>query len=98
MLGIHISQTISPPITEVRQGPSVHRITDIECPEVEGTHNHHQVQLMAPHRTTQKSNPMTKSIVQTPLELQCHRAMATALSSLFHVHHPLVQNLSLTPT
>ena len=34
---------------------SSHRIT--EYPEMKGTHKDHQVQLLAPHRTTQKSRP-----------------------------------------
>ena len=40
---------------------------------------------------------MSDSTVQTLLELQQLRAVPTALGSLLHAHHPLVQNLSLFP-
>ena len=36
----------------------------VEYFELEGTHKDHQVQLLALHRTTQKSNPMSESTVQ----------------------------------
>ena len=37
--------------------------------ESEETHEDHQLQLLAPHRTTQKSNPVSESVVQMLLEL-----------------------------
>lgn len=43
-----------------------HRI--IDYPKLEGTHKDHRVQLLAPHRTTQKSNSMCESAVQILLE------------------------------
>uniref|UniRef100_A0A493TGN0 Glutamate receptor interacting protein 1 n=1 Tax=Anas platyrhynchos platyrhynchos TaxID=8840 RepID=A0A493TGN0_ANAPP len=45
-----------------------HRITGY--PELEGTHKDHQVQLLAPHRSTKNSDHMTKCTVQTLLKLQ----------------------------
>lgn len=54
--------------------------------------------IVAPQRTTQSSNPTSDSIVLTLLELQQLRAMPAALKSLFHAHHPLMKNLSLTPS
>ena len=39
----------------------------IEYPEFEGAHNDHQVQLLAPHRTTPNSNPVSESTVQVSL-------------------------------
>ena len=42
----------------------------IENPKLEGTHKDNWVQLLAPHRTTQKLDHITKSIFQTLLELQ----------------------------
>lgn len=47
---------------------TIHRI--IECPELEGAHKGHQVQLLAPHGSTQKSHQMFESIVRTLPELQ----------------------------
>ena len=44
-----------------------------------------------------KLNLLSQSVVQMFLELQHLRAVTTALASLFHAHHLLVQNLSLTP-
>ena len=58
-----------------------HRIT--EQPKLEGTHKDHWVQLLAPHRTTQKSNYLSESSVQMLLELQQLGAMPTALGRLF---------------
>ena len=46
----------------------------------------------------QNPNPMSESTVQILLELQQLRAVPTALGSLFHAHHALVQNLSLAPS
>lgn len=43
----------------------------------------HQVQLLAPHRTTQISNFISESIVQMLLELCRLDAMPTALGNLF---------------
>jgi len=40
---------------------------------------------------------MSESTVPVLLELQQLGAVITALGSLFHAHHPLMQNLSLTP-
>jgi len=51
----------------------VHRIT--ENPKWEGIHKDHWVQLLPPHRTTQKSGRMSKCAVQMLHELcqaQCH--------------------------
>jgi len=55
----------------------------IEYPELEGTLNH-QVQIVAWHRTTQKSDHMAEIVVQTLLELQQLGAMTATLRSLFH--------------
>lgn len=52
----------------------------------EGTHRGCQVQLLAPYSTTQKSDCLSESTVQTPLGLwhaQCHN------------HHPLKPQSSL---
>jgi len=43
----------------------------------------HEVQLWAPQRTTQNSNPVLESIVQMLLELQQVGAMTTAPRRLF---------------
>ena len=67
----------------------------IEFPEVEETHKDHQVQLSAPHYTTQNPNPMSERFVQTPLELWQLGAMPTALGK--PVPCPLGQSLSLNP-
>ena len=72
--------------------------TIIEYLELEGTIRIiESVHLLAPHRTTQKSDHMSESIVQMLLELRQLCAMTTVLSSPFHAHHPLVKNLLLTP-
>ena len=55
----------------------------IEYPKLEGTHKAHRAQPLAPHRSTQKSDHMTESVVQMLLELQQLVAMTTALRSLF---------------
>lgn len=47
-------------------------------------HEDHQIQLLASHRTTQKSKPMSESIIQMFLKLQ----QPGALRSLFHAHTP----------
>lgn len=53
-----------------------------EYPEWEGTHEEHRVQLLAPHRTTQKPNPMSESGVQTLFSLQDRLgAVPTALGA-----------------
>jgi len=57
-----------------------------------------QVQLPAPHGTTQNSNPMFESSAQMPFELQQVGAVPTALGSPFHAHRPLVQPHSQTPS
>ena len=49
------------------------------------------------HRDFPKSNPMPESTDQMFLELLQLSVMSSALGSLFHVHHPLVQTLPLTP-
>lgn len=41
----------------------------IEHPKLERTHTIHWVRLLTPHPTTQKSDHMSKSVVQTHLEL-----------------------------
>jgi len=58
-----------------------HRI--ILYPVLETTHIHHWVQLLAPYRTTQNSNPVSESTVQTLLELRQFGAMPTAPGRLF---------------
>lgn len=60
------------------------------------THVYHRVQLLAPHRTIQKSNLMSESTIQTPLELRQLRTMPTALGSLFLAHPPLVKSQFIT--
>jgi len=65
---------------------------------LDGTHKVHQVQIPALHSTTQNSDHMSESGVQTLLELQQLNAVPTALGSPFHAHSPLVQPLSLTPS
>lgn len=73
-----------------------HTIT--EYLELEGTIRIiESVHLLAPQRTTQKSDHMSESIIQVLLELWQLRDVTTALGSLFHAHHPLVKNLFLTP-
>ena len=65
-----------------------HRIT--KSPEVERTHRDYQVQILAP------GPPETKSCVWE----QCPNAPWTPCPvswNLFCAHHPLAQNLSLTP-
>jgi len=42
-----------------------------------------------------EGTPMSENIVQMLLELQQLGARPTALQSLFHAHHPLVQSLFL---
>lgn len=47
----------------------------MEYPKLEKTHKDHWVHLLAPHRTSQNTNPMSESIVQAFPELwqaQCH--------------------------
>ena len=65
-------------------------------PNLEGTPKDHGVQLLAPHSTTQNSNYISESTVQMLFELQQISATTTALGSLFHIPHPLVNNLFLT--
>lgn len=45
---------------------SNHRITDLD---LEGTHQNHLLQLLAPHITIQNSNPTSESVVQTLPEI-----------------------------
>lgn len=56
-------------------------LTITESPELEGTHKDRWVQLLARHRNTPKSDPMSESTVQTHLELQ--QARGHALGSPF---------------
>ena len=52
----------------------------IEHREVEGTHKDHQVQHLALHRTTQKSNCVSERDVQTFLELwSCEKDLEVTL-------------------
>lgn len=71
----------------------------IEHPELEGTHADHQAQLLSPYKTTQNSNPTSKSNVQMLLEFQQCEAMTTALGIVFQgpATRPLfpVSNLSM---
>ena len=64
-----------------------------EHPKLEGANKDHGVQLLAPHRITQKSDFMSESVVQMLLQLWQLGAMI--LESLFHAYHPLVKNLFL---
>ena len=41
----------------------------IEYPELEGAHKNHEVRLVAPHGTTQKSDHVSESSVEMLLEL-----------------------------
>lgn len=70
-----------------------HRTT--EYLKLEKTHEDHQVQLLLPHTTTQKSDHMSENVVQTLLELQQLCDVTTALWSLFHVHYHLMKDLFL---
>lgn len=54
-----------------------HRI--VESPELEGTHNSHHVQLLAPHGTIQNTNLIPESTLQTLLEIQHLGAVTTIL-------------------
>ena len=74
--------------------PSLFILRIIEYPMLEGTHKDHGVQLLTPH-PTQKSDPISVSIIQLFLELQQLEAMTAALGTLFHAHCPLVQKLFL---
>lgn len=65
----------------------------IERPKLEETNKGHGVQLLVPHRITQKSDPLSESVVQMLLQLQQLGTMT--LESLFHTYHPLVKNLFL---
>lgn len=56
------------------------KIVLTEHPDLEGAHEDHWAQLLVPHRSTQKSDDMSESVVQTLPELQ-----ALQLPSL----HPL---------
>ena len=76
----------------------VYRIRITEYPELEGTRKDHRVQLLAPQRTTQKSNPMPERTVQTLLELQqawCHDHYPGEPVPV--LSHPLVIKLFLIP-
>jgi len=53
-----------------------------ECPELEGITVDHQVKLLPPHRTTQNSNSVPESFVQTLHEHQQAWVMTTALGRL----------------
>jgi len=73
--------------------------TIVQYHELKGTHSDHWVQLPAPHSTTQKSDHITETVVQTLLELWQLSAVTTALGSLFHARsHSHVDNLFLTPS
>ena len=76
--------------------PVFHRIK--EQPKLEGTYRDNQIQLLASHSTTEKSDPMSESVVQKLLELcqswgrdHCPGEPVPGLS------HPLVKNLFLAP-
>ena len=58
-----------------------HKIT--EYPNLEGTLKDHWVQLQAPHRTTQNSNPVSESTVQALLEFWQPGAVPIALGRPF---------------
>lgn len=70
----------------------------IEYPNLEEIHKVHRFQIFSPCRIMENSNSMSESIAQALLEQQQLGAVPIALGSLFHAHHPLVQNLSLTST
>lgn len=57
-----------------------HRI--VEYPKSEGTHKDHQAQVLAPRRTTQKTDPVSESAVQMLLELWQLGVTTTAPGSL----------------
>ena len=61
-----------------------HRIADYLT--LEWTHKDRSVQLLAPHRATQKSDPLSENAVQMLLELWQLGAMTTALGSLLYAH------------
>ena len=55
----------------------------IEYPKSEEAHKDHRVQLLAPQKTTQKSDPVSESVAQMLLELWQSGAVTTVLGSLF---------------
>lgn len=73
-----------------------HRITDY--PKLEGT----QQRSLSPTLGSTKDHPKFKLclrvLIQMLLELQHLSTVTTALGCLFHAHHPLVKNISLSPT
>lgn len=69
----------------------------IEYPLLAGTHKD-QVQLWLPKMTTQKTDPLSESVVQTLFEFQQLGAMHTALQSLFHAHCPVVKKIFSIPS
>lgn len=76
---------------------SFHRI--IKYAELEETHKDHQIQVLAPQRTTQNSNRVSESIVQMLLDLWRFTAATAALGNHFPVpSHSLVKNLFLIPS
>lgn len=50
-------------------------------PEMEGTHGDHQVQILSPHRTAQRSSSVSQSVVQTLLVLLPFALLSAGQSS-----------------
>lgn len=70
----------------------------IKYPELEETHKDHQIQDLAPQRTTQNSNHMSESTVQMLLDFWQFSTVTAALGNHFSVsNHSLVKNLFLIP-
>lgn len=77
-------------------GNTTHSI--IKYPELEDTNKGHQIQDLAPQRTTQNSNHMSESTVQMLLDFWQLCTVTTALGNHFPVpNHSLVKNLFLIP-
>ena len=76
-----------------KESPRAHIIT--AYPKLEWTHKDYQAQSLTLHRTTQKSNPMSESAVQTLTEFHQLEAVINVLGSLFHANCSLVENFFL---
>lgn len=62
-----------------------HRV--VEQAELEGTHQDHEVQLLALHRTPQESHHAPESIVQTLLELKQAWCLVTTSMPEYHAQY-----------
>ena len=74
-----VQVTLAPPEASLVHNSMMHGNKDLvtasQRKELGGTHKDHQIQLLAPQRTVQKSDHVSESIVQMLLELwqvQCH--------------------------